>query len=154
MSQLPNKAQISILKLNISHLEDIHALEVASFSLPWSKQAYRAELAENPLAHYYGCFSGAKLIAFVGLWQIVDEGHICNVAVHPDWRGHGVGELLLRHLVAMCHSWGNRSITLEVRESNVPALALYQKLGFYQVGHRPHYYADNGEAALLLWLDL
>ena len=153
MPQPPTKPEITISKLDISHLNAVHAIEKLSFNSPWSEDAYRVELGKNPLAHYYGCFNGNQLLGFIGLWLILDEGHICNVAVHPNWRGQGLGELLLRHILAACQSMGGKSITLEVRESNAAALALYSKLGFYEAGRRPNYYSDTGETALILWLD-
>ena len=153
MQQPANKQELTIAKLDISHLAAVHAIETLSFNSPWSEQAYRVELGANPLAHYYGCFKGEELLAFVGLWLVLDEGHICNVAVHPAWRGQGLGEFLLRRVLAACQSMGGKSITLEVRESNAAALALYHKLGFYEAGRRPNYYHDTGETALILWLD-
>jgi ribosomal-protein-alanine N-acetyltransferase len=135
------------------HLEDILLLEQISFADPWSRDSYRHELTGNKLAHYYGCFVKQRLLGFGGFWQILNEGHIANVAVHPDFRGQGLGQLLVAHLMAVCRALGGTVMTLEVRESNLAAQALYNKFGFLSAGIRPHYY-NNGENAVIMWVDL
>ena len=140
-------------RLTTAHLEEILLVEQLSFADPWSHEAYRHELAENELAHYYGCFLKRRLLGFGGFWQILTEGHIANVAVHPDFRGQGLGLLLVARLIASCRALGGTAMTLEVRQSNLAALALYSKLGFKSAGLRPHYY-NNGENAVIMWIKL
>jgi len=137
-------------RLSLEHLEDVLALEQLSFAEPWSRASYRQELGSNDLAHYYGCFTGPNLLGFGGFWQILTEGHIANVAVHPHFRGRGLGQLLMMQLMTACRALGGLAMTLEVRESNVTAQSLYRKLGFTSVGVRPHYY-NNGEDAVIMW---
>jgi len=142
-----------VQRLLPEHVEDILLVERLSFADPWSREAYRRELSENNLAHYYGCFTHRRLLGFGGFWQILTEGHIANVAVHPDFRGQGLGQLLVAHMMAACLSLGGTAMTLEVRESNLAAQTLYRKFGFKSAGARPHYY-NNGENALIMWAKL
>lgn len=141
-------------RLSYADISQVMIIEKLSFPQPWSKEGYAHELAENELAHFYGIFNGESLLAFGGFWLIVDEAHIANVAVHPDFRGKGLGELVMRQLMAVCQSMGALRMTLEVRESNLTALSLYEKLGFSIAGKRPHYYDYPDEAALIMWLTL
>lgn len=145
---------IRIVRLDEQHLTRLLEVERLSFAQPWSEESYRRELTENRLAHYYGCLCGEELLAYAGFWQILDEGHIANVAVHPQARGRGLGEALVRYIMAACRALGGGSMTLEVRRGNVAAQRLYRRLGFSEAGCRPHYYDDNGEDALIMWVDL
>jgi ribosomal-protein-alanine N-acetyltransferase len=91
------------------------------------------------------------VIAYVGYWKIFDEGHITNVAVHPDWRGRKAATYLMQQMMQFAASEGLKDMTLEVRRSNMAAQGLYTKLGFKIEGERPNYYEDNGEDALIMW---
>lgn len=138
-------------------------------------RAFEYELQHNQFAHYFvlrtsppsepidsapskigpesigGRRSAAGgLVGLAGFWLMADEAHISTIAVHPDWRGQGLGEWLLLHLLEAGRALGAVVATLEVRPSNQTALALYQKYRFEQVGRRPHYYSDNDEDALIL----
>lgn len=95
----------------------------------------------------------ASIIGFAGLWLMVDEGHITTIAVHPDYRRHGVGELMLSSLINIAYDIGARVVTLEVRITNTPAQTLYRKYGFREAGIRRRYYSDNDEDALIMWTD-
>jgi len=145
---------VSICRLDAAHLDALYEIELASFSHPWRKEDYRHELAENPLAHYYGCFAEGRMVAYAGFWQVVDEAHITNVAVCPEMRRRQLGALLVQHVKNAALAQGLVRMTLEVRESNTPALALYQKMGFVSAGKRPGYYDEPKEAAIIMWCDL
>jgi len=95
----------------------------------------------------------ASIIGFAGLWLMVDEAHITTIAMHPDFRQHGLGEFLLVSLIDTAYSIGARWVTLEVRVSNFVAQNLYRKYGFRQAGVRRRYYSDNQEDALIMWTD-
>lgn len=98
-----------------------------------------------------GVFSeNAVLVGLAGFWLMADEAHVSTIAVHPDWRGLGLGEWLLLHLIEQSQKLGAQVATLEVRPSNHSALALYDKYQFEEVGRRRHYYSDNNEDALIL----
>ncbi len=94
---------------------------------------------------------GAAVIGYGGLWLMVDEAHVTSIAVHPDFRGKGLGELLMLALMDVSIRLDARFVTLEVRVSNTVARALYEKLGFRQAGIRPRYYTDNNEDAVVMW---
>lgn len=135
-------------------LEAIMEIEIASFSTPWSLQAFKAELKDNEYARYYCLETGGKVIGYMGLWFILDEGHITNVAIAPNYRGKNWGEFLMRSVMAKMAGEGMERMTLEVRKSNSPAQSLYTRLGFATAGVRKGYYADTGEDALIMWAEL
>jgi ribosomal-protein-alanine N-acetyltransferase len=95
----------------------------------------------------------SSIVGFAGLWLMVDESHITTIAVHPQYRGRGVGELLLSSLIGISYDIGARVVTLEVRVSNAIAQNLYRKYGFHEAGIRRRYYSDNHEDALIMWTD-
>ena len=144
-------SELYIERLSLKHVEDVLLVEQLSFADPWSRESCRYELVENELAYYYGCFMEQRLLGFGGFWQILTEGHITNVAVHPDFRSQGLGKLLVTHMMCYCRALGGTAMTLEVRQSNTAALALYSKFGFASVGVRPHYY-DDLENAVIMWV--
>jgi ribosomal-protein-alanine N-acetyltransferase len=126
-------------------------MDVLCFSAPWSEESFRNEIEENRLAFYIVAEIGASMVGYAGLWCIVDEGHITNVAVHPAYRRRGIGEALISVLLAHTVNNGIRSHTLEVRASNKAAISLYTKFGFEPAGLRKNYYEDNGEDAIIMW---
>ena len=134
----------------MAHLPAVHAIERASFSVPWPDDAYRNELSTNRLASYVVARAEDAVVGFAGLWVMVDEAHVTTFAVDPRWRRRGVGERLLLALLDLAVARRAREATLEVRLSNMPARRLYEKYGFRPVGIRPRYYSDNGEDALIM----
>lgn len=149
-----NGQNLTILQLDYGFIDEIVSLERASFPVPWSYESYEHELKENALSHYYGVFDDSRLIAFMGFWLLGEEGHIANVAVDPAYRNQGVGEYLMCQVMLYCYMMGGKRMTLEVRESNAAAFALYQKLGFTIAGRRRAYYSDTKEDALIMWADV
>lgn len=113
-----------------------------------------SELLENRRAHYLVVADGRRAVGYIGLWLIAGEGHVTNVAVHPDYRGLGLGRRLMEAMVELCRQHKARRMTLEVRRSNFVAQNLYKSLGFVFCGTRRGYYRDNGEDALIMWLEL
>lgn len=147
-------AERQLIPLTDIYIDEMVAIEEASFPTPWSKQAYLQELNSNPIAFYIACVEDSHLLGYAGIWLIADEGHISNVAVHPDCRGQGIGKAMLQALIFYCRQKHCTGMTLEVRESNMPAIHLYEKMGFQAAGKRPHYYSDNNEDAIIYWLFL
>jgi [ribosomal protein S18]-alanine N-acetyltransferase len=139
--------------MTLDDLRAVHAIERASFSVPWPDDAYRNELLTNRLASYVVARAGEVVVGFAGLWVMVDEAHVTTFAVDPGWRRRGVGERLLLALLDIAVTRRAREATLEVRLSNMPARRLYEKYGFRPVGIRPRYYSDNGEDALIMTTD-
>ncbi len=127
-------------------------LDARCFSDPWSEPSFAEDL-KNPLAYYLAAQTEAgEIIGYAGIWLVLDEGHITNVAVSPDYRRCGIGKLLLSRLFTICEEeFAIGAFTLEVRVSNEPAQNLYRSFGFCEAGRRRGYYADNGEDALIMW---
>lgn len=132
-------------------VDQMEILEQQCFSVPWSKDSLLYELAENPLALYVVAEVEGRVAGYVGVWTIVDEGHITNVAVSPDFRGRHIGMALIDTMIDVTEKQGVKSYTLEVRASNEPAIGLYKKFGFVSEGLRKGYYEDNGEDAIIMW---
>jgi ribosomal-protein-alanine N-acetyltransferase len=141
---------LRIRPMAIDDLAVVQHIERASFSTPWPPQAYRQELETNRLAHYLVAELGGDVVAYGGIWIMVDEAHITTFAVHPAYRRRRIGERLLLALVDLSIARGAREATLEVRLSNLAARRLYEKYGFRPVGIRPRYYSDNQEDALIM----
>jgi ribosomal-protein-alanine N-acetyltransferase len=136
--------------MTLDDLPAVHRIEQTSFSVPWPDEAYRSELQANRLASYLVVRTDDGVIAYGGIWLMVDEAHITTFAVDPAWRRQRVGETLLVALLDLALARRAREATLEVRLSNVAARRLYEKYGFRPVGLRPRYYSDNGEDALIM----
>ena len=124
-------------------------LEQLCFSSPWSLNAVESELS-NPLSLWLVAVEGDEVMGYVGSQTVMDEADMMNIAVKPVFRRAGVAERLVNELIASLKSNGVHSLTLEVRASNDPAIALYEKLGFVSVGRRPGYYRNPREDALIL----
>ena len=135
-------------------LDEVAALEAASFTNPWTREMLSGELARNPFARVYVLrFPGARVAAFCACWLVVDELHVNTIAVADAYRRQGLALALMRHILTAVAAEGIRRATLEVRRSNVAAQKLYEKLGFAQAGVRPGYYTQPDEDALILWRD-
>ena len=135
-------------------LSEVAELEKVCFRDPWSRASFEAELRAEPTSWCWIVRIGGQLAGYMIAWFIEDEAHLANLAVAPEFRRRGLGRRLVRAVLEEAARRGTRWIRLEVRESNAAARALYQALGFRPVGRRRSYYADNGEDALLLELDL
>ncbi|WP_406685898.1 ribosomal protein S18-alanine N-acetyltransferase [Rossellomorea vietnamensis] len=140
--------------MTVDDLNEVMEIENQSFSIPWSRDAFLNELEHNHLSTYLVAEDGENLAGYCGVWLVVDEAHITNVAVLPDYRGRGLGESLMRKIMDIAIEFGARVMTLEVRISNMPAQHLYRKLGFKDGGIRKRYYSDNQEDALVMWVNL
>ena len=138
-----------IVHMNESHVAQVAALEKICFSDPWSENSVASEL-KNPLSCWLVAEEDGVVAGYVGSQTVMDESDMMNVAVHPDYRRKGVAEKLVMELVEALKKRDSRCLTLEVRASNEPARALYEKLGFVQVGLRKNYYRNPREDALIL----
>ncbi|WP_242838477.1 ribosomal protein S18-alanine N-acetyltransferase [Clostridium bornimense] len=144
------KNNIFIDDLRLEYIDAIYEIETMSFSLPWSKDSLIKEL-DNKNAHYFIALLDGKVVGYIGLWEIIDEGHITNIAIHPNFRGHGFGKILLTSAVDYCKNKNFYGITLEVRVSNTIAINLYESLGFVNCGIRKKFYTDNNEDGIIMW---
>ena len=133
-------------------VDAVCAIEEATFARPWSRASIENELT-NSCARYVVLRRGGETVGYAGMWLVIDEAHVTNVAIRKDLRGQGLGEKLMRALIQLAADSGMIWMTLEVRRSNAAAQGLYRKLGFVDVGWRKRYYEDNGEDALLMGLE-
>ncbi|WP_243653023.1 ribosomal protein S18-alanine N-acetyltransferase [Tumebacillus sp. BK434] len=138
----------------VEDLDRVMEIEHRSFTLPWSREAYAAELTNNHFAKYLVVTLEGEVVGYAGMWVILDEAHITNIAIDPTVRGRRLGEQLMREMMALSMAHGAERMTLEVRVSNVPAQKLYDRLGFQSYGIRKGYYTDNNEDALIMWAEL
>ena len=139
-----------ILKtMNAAHVAQIAALEKICFSDPWSERSIASEL-DNKLAFWLVATEGETVAGYIGSQTVMEETDMMNVAVHPDFRRQGIAEALVSGLVEHLKAMGSHCLTLEVRASNAPAIALYEKLGFAEIGRRKNYYRNPREDALIL----
>lgn len=142
---------MKIRKAKIEDIEGIYDIELDSFSVPWTRDSIMHELARTDLTMYYVLEDENKKIwGYAGLWLVIDEGQITNIALHHDMRGRGYGEQLLRKLMELAWQKGCTDIFLEVRFSNVAAQKLYRKLGYTVISVRKEYYAEPIEDAYVM----
>ena len=135
--------------MNSSHVKQIAELEKICFSDPWSERSIASEL-DNKLAFWLVAVEGESVAGYIGSQTVMDETDMMNVAVHPDFRRKGIAEALVNDLVDYLKKIGSHCLTLEVRASNAPAISLYEKLGFAEIGRRKNYYRNPREDALIL----
>jgi ribosomal-protein-alanine N-acetyltransferase len=141
---------IIISPIEDKYIDGILSISLLSFPVTWSKNSFEKEL-DNKFARYVVAIKDDVVIGYGGMWIIVDEAHITNIAVHPEFRGYGVGSMILEALIAICALEDVFAMTLEVRISNFVAQKLYEKYGFIQEGIRKGYYEDNHEDAIIMW---
>ena len=142
---------MEIGRMRAEHLTQMAELDELCFPVPWTLGMFKSEL-RNPVAVYYIAEEAGTVIGYAGMQVILDEGYITNVAVHPDFRRKGLARALLARLLEDAEKRELAFLTLEVRQSNLPAQTLYQSLGFIEVGLRPGYYHSPREDALLMTL--
>ncbi len=166
---MPNKLPYIVEPMTLDDIEQVMEIERLVFPAPWSARAYRYEITKNehstmlvvreartpagPLVHLrrlFGLEAAAPLLGYAGFWLLIDEAHICTIAVHPRWQGQGLGELLLVSLLEHGMRLGAGRATLEVRVSNSSARALYEKYGFEIISRRKRYYTNNNEDAHIM----
>ncbi len=144
-------------RMTLADVEQVYAIDVLSFALPWSERSYRYEVGENQnsrcwVAEAVDTLGRARVVAMIVTWIILDEAHVATIAVHPDFRRRGIGQRLLAHALLDALESGTIVAFLEVRRSNLAAQAMYRRFGFVVNGLRPRYYLDNNEDALLMML--
>lgn len=144
------RAAVRVQEMTLADIPAAQEIERLSFSTPWPAYALQQELTGNRLARYLVARSDETVVAFAGVWLMVDDAHITTFGVHPDWRRRGVGQQLLLSVADLARELGARRLTLEVRAGNVAAQALYERFGFEIAGRRKAYYTDDGEDALIM----
>ena len=142
--------EVTVCDARPVHVPEIEAIEKACFSVPWTAESIRSQLKDGQ-HEFLGAFDeNGKLLGYVGMMAVLDEGYIANVAVDPAYRRQGIADRLIARLCEIAAERKLSFLTLEVRASNAPAIALYQKHGFAPVGLRKGYYAQPREDALLM----
>ena len=144
---------IQFERMTDAHVAQIAQLEKMCFSDPWSENSVASEL-KNPLSLWLVAVDGETVAGYIGSQSVLDGADIMNVAVHPEYRRQGIGRDLVQALATALRENGIQILMLEVRQSNAPAIALYEKLGFRQVGMRPNYYRNPKENALIMRKEL
>ncbi|WP_433945662.1 ribosomal protein S18-alanine N-acetyltransferase [Paenibacillus sp. SN-8-1] len=147
-------AGIRFRPMTLEDIPDVMVIEHESFTLPWTENAFRSEMTQNHFAKYIIMEKDGAPIGYAGMWTVVDEAHVTNIAVRTAYRGQHLGERLMREMMLLAGRIGMTKMTLEARVSNTVAQSLYGKLGFRPVGLRKGYYSDNQEDALIMWCDL
>jgi len=142
---------IKVVPMQEEHIEGVLVVEKDTFSIPWTKQDFEREIRENAMAIYFVAMDGEKVVGYAGMWHVITEGHITNVAVLHEYRRQGIGDLLMENLEKVALEKEMIGITLEVRISNEPAQRMYNKYGFRPEGIRKNYYSDTHEDAVIMW---
>lgn len=140
-------------KMTHADIAAVAEIERESFATPWTEEIFEHELSGNAYSHYIVGERDGYIIGHCGMWIVLDECHITNVAVRTSLRGKGYGEDLMRQAMELCRLNEVKTMTLEVRVSNVAARTLYQKLGFQEGGIRKNYYTDDQEDGLVMWVE-
>ncbi len=170
MDAKPESLPVRYRLMALADVPRVHEIDRLSFSMPWTERSYRFEITENrnslilvaeveePGTHSVPGAQQAPevpgdLVGMIVVWVILDEAHIATIAVHPAYRGQGIGRGLLARGLGQAYERGARLAFLEVRRSNLVAQKMYENFGFKVVGQRPRYYQDNNEDALLMTLD-
>ena len=144
---------IQYVEMTAAHTAQIAELEKVCFSDPWSERSIASEIS-NPLSSWLIALDGDKVVGYIGSQTVLDQADIMNVAVSPAYRRQGVGEKLVTMLTERLKNAGVLAVLLEVRVSNVPAIGLYEKLGFRQIGLRKNYYLNPKEDAMIMRKEL
>jgi ribosomal-protein-alanine N-acetyltransferase len=145
---------LTFRKMTLADLDQVIAIDQASFSLPWPPRTFQYELTDNPASRSWVAELDGRVVAMIVIWLIVDEAHIATFATHAEFRRRGIGEKLLLHALESARMEGARRSFLEVRAGNQSAQQMYRKYGFKDNGRRPRYYKDNGEDAVLMSLEM
>ena len=150
--------RLRISEMTAVDVRDVLSIESRSFSTPWNEEMFKTELSldfsHNFTAKMNINGTGEILVGYICFWQLHGEAHLLNIAVQPDYRRLGLGTRLMRFFMDFCRTKKVKTLTLDVRSSNHPAVQMYRKMGFRKEGLRRRYYADNGEDALIMGLKL
>ena len=145
---------ITYRKMTIEDIDQVLLIEEEAFTLPWTREAFEHEMTTNLYSYYLVAETEEKdIVGYCGMWIVMDESHITNVAVAERMRGHKIGEGLMREAIRVVKEQKVVLMTLEVRVSNIVAKNLYYKLGFQDGGIRKNYYTDTQEDALVMWVE-
>ena len=146
-------SDLIIRRMRLEDCPQVHGIEEQVFPTPWSLRDFEKEMTVNRCARYLVAEEDGRIVGFAGAWMILEESHMTNIAVLPEYRGRGIGRRLMEALMQYASNLGVSYMTLEVRAGNKKAQALYTSLGFIRVSVRKKYYEDNGEDGYLMVAD-
>jgi ribosomal-protein-alanine N-acetyltransferase len=146
--------ELVIRKMEIVDVDQVMDVERATFATPWTTDIFYQEIVDNQHAHYFVMELDRQIIGYVGMWIVVDEAQITNIAVLPIFRGRNLGEKLFAYVIQQAILKGTVRLSLEVRASNTVAQNMYRKFGLVPGGIRKNYYTDNQEDAVVMWVSL
>lgn len=135
-------------------IDGVMEVELSSFTSPWKEDDIYHDLTRNPFSDYLVVEKDDEIIGYCGAWTVADSAQITNIAISPHERGNGYGEMLLKRMIELVKIRGASQMSLEVRKSNYVAQNLYKQYGFKPVGIRENYYQDDGEDAIVMWVEL
>lgn len=150
-SMVSPMSDITVRRMILDDIDRIVEIENISFHTPWTRENFLFELTENRCAVYMVGEVDGNVAGYGGMWKMVDEGHITNIAVDPMYRGMGVGDAILSTMVKYARENGITAMTLEVRTQNKPARSLYSKHGFKDEAIRKGYYTNPDDDAIIMW---
>ncbi|MFC4714048.1 ribosomal protein S18-alanine N-acetyltransferase [Planococcus dechangensis] len=145
--------QVTFRKMTLHDVDEVYKIEKESFTLAWTKEAFEQEMVKNEFAYYVVAETEEAIVGYCGMWLVMDEAHITNIAISPSQRGKKLGEALMKAAIDSAKAQGAKLMTLEARVSNIVAINLYKKLGFQNGGIRKGYYTDNQEDAIVMWVN-
>ncbi|NLZ80792.1 MAG: ribosomal protein S18-alanine N-acetyltransferase [Clostridiales bacterium] len=141
---------INVRRMEENDLKEVYSLEKVVFTMPWSYKSF-ADTLKLPNTIYLVAEKQGDIVGYIGIWKILDEGDVTNIAVRADSRNQGIGQLLISEAISIAKNDGIKDLTLEVRKSNQSAIFLYEKNGFENVGIRPGFYEQPKEDAIIMW---
>lgn len=147
-------AELEIRKMEVADIHGVMEVELSSFNSPWPEDIFYQEVATNQHAHYFVMKLDEKIIGYAGLWIVLDDAQITNIAVMPAFRGNKLGEKLFGFIANQAIKLGVKRLSLEVRQSNIIAQKMYRKFGLVPGGIRKNYYSDDQEDAIVMWVNL
>ncbi len=145
--------ELTFRLMTVDDIDQVYEIEKLSFTLPWTKESFYHEMENNDYAYYVIAETEDGIVGYCGMWLILDECHVTNIAILPEERGKKYGERLMEEAIKVAKSKGAELMTLEARVSNRAAQNLYRKLGFQNGGIRKRYYTDNLEDAIVMWVN-
>lgn len=152
LREIKTDASVNVRAATSSDLDAILDIEGKSFTSPWSRETLLEELDGKAWSYVQAAELQNAVVGFIVYWIVLNEIHLLNLAVHPDWRRMGIAAAMMHHLLANAKSHDVSEIFLEVRVSNRNAQTLYRRFGFKPIGMRRNYYTDNGEDAIVMCL--
>ncbi|RIU88348.1 ribosomal-protein-alanine N-acetyltransferase [Oceanobacillus picturae] len=147
-------SEITIRKMEIADVDQVMEVERVSFTTPWTTDIFYQEIVDNQYAYYYVIEWNGRIVGYVGTWVVLEDAQVTNIAIMPELRGNKLGEKLFQYMLLQVKLIGTTRLSLEVRESNIPAQKLYRKFGLVPGGIRKNYYTDNQEDAIVMWVNI